>query len=101
MLVPHIDHAASLLGQSRGPIHVRIPEERKACSHTLLHEGSGKDVVHAGPSFILHRCNSCIELSSELFVISAELPAELYMSLNPHGVSFPQPRRCSAISSYC
>jgi hypothetical protein len=64
MLVPDIDHAASLLGQARGPIHVRIPEKSKTCSHILLREGLGEDVVHAGLGFILHRRNSCIELSS-------------------------------------
>jgi hypothetical protein len=63
MLVPDINHAASLLGQPRGPIHVRIPEEREACSHVLLCEGFGKDVVHAGLGFTLHRSNSRIECS--------------------------------------
>jgi hypothetical protein len=65
MLVSDIDHAASLLGQARGPIHVRIPEKSKTCSHILLREGLGEDVVHAGLGFILHRRNSCIELSSK------------------------------------
>ena len=62
MLVPDIDHAASLLGQPRGPVHVRIAEEREAGSHALLHEGLGKDVVHAGLGFILHRCNSRLDV---------------------------------------
>ena len=55
MLVPDIDHAASLLGQPRGPVHVRIAEEREAGAHVLLHEGLRKDVVHAGLGFTLHR----------------------------------------------
>ena len=63
VLVPDIDHAASLLGQPRGPIHVRIPEERETRSHVLLYEGLGKDVVHTGLGFILHRCNPRIERS--------------------------------------
>src|SRR4051812_64134 len=45
MLVPHIDHAASLLGQARGPIHVRIAKERETSRHALLGECFRKDVV--------------------------------------------------------
>jgi hypothetical protein len=64
MLVPDIDHAASLVGEARSPIHVRIAEKREACSNILLREGPGEDVVDAGLCLILHRCGSCIELSS-------------------------------------
>src|SRR6476646_6120112 len=55
MLVPDIHHATSLLGQARGPIHVGIPEQCKACSHAFLREGLGEDVVQAGLDFVLHR----------------------------------------------
>ena len=63
MLVPDIDHAASQTGQARGPIHVRIAEEREARFHAFLREGLRKDVVHAGLGFTLHRSNSRIEWS--------------------------------------
>src|SRR5262245_41678080 len=54
MLVPDVDHAASLVGQPGGPIHVRIAEEREAGLHLLLREGVGEDVVHAELVFSLH-----------------------------------------------
>ena len=44
MLVPDVDHATSLLGQARRPVHVRIPEEREACSHAFLREGLQVDL---------------------------------------------------------
>jgi hypothetical protein len=61
MLVPYVDHAASLLGQAGGPVHVRIAKECEARPHVLLHECPGKDVVHARLGFIRHRCFSRME----------------------------------------
>ena len=54
MLVPDINHAAAVFGQSHGPIHVRIAEEREAYPHALLRECPGKDVVDAELGFSLH-----------------------------------------------
>src|SRR4029079_19160769 len=45
VLVPHVDHAAALLGEPRRPVHVRVPEEREAGGHALLGERLGEDVV--------------------------------------------------------
>ena len=58
MLVPDVDHATSLLGQSRRPVHVRIAHQRKAGAHALLDEGLGKDIVDMQFGFSRHRCNS-------------------------------------------
>src|SRR6185436_10470317 len=44
MLVAHIDHAASLLGQARGPVHVRVAKEREAGPYVFLMEGFCKNV---------------------------------------------------------
>jgi len=54
VLVPDINHAASLLGEPRGPIHVCIAEEREAGAHVLLGEGLGEDVVDAGLGLFAH-----------------------------------------------
>ena len=51
MLVPDIDHAASLLGEARGPVHVRVTQQREAGVHAFLREGPvlEQDVTLAGP----------------------------------------------------
>jgi hypothetical protein len=56
MLVSHIDHAASLLSQTRSPVHVRIAHQRKAGARTLLDKGLGKDIVDVWLGFVGHRC---------------------------------------------
>src|SRR5262245_43308239 len=114
MLVPDIDHAASLLGQPRGPIHVRIPKERETCTHVLLQEGLGKNVVHAGLGFILHRCNSCIEGKgawgrkstlevdrASLFRSTLSLLATPQLGLLCWSYLKPWPERSSITSSSC
>ncbi|MNC98084.1 hypothetical protein D3C83_159420 [compost metagenome] len=58
MLVPDIDHATSLLGHSRAPVHVRIAQQRKTGAHALLDEGLGKDIVDTWFGFTRHRCDS-------------------------------------------
>ena len=63
MLVPDIDHAAALLGQARGPVHVRVPKERKAGRHALLQEGLGEDVVDAGLCVVLHSDTRAVSIT--------------------------------------
>src|SRR5678809_844270 len=46
VLVPDINQAAALLGQPRGPVHVRVAKEGETGRHALLGECLGKDVVN-------------------------------------------------------
>ncbi len=70
MLVPHVDHAASLLGQSRGPVHVRIAKQREAGAHALLDEGLREDVVYAGLCVGLHSETRAMDMSVTLLTLT-------------------------------
>src|SRR5262245_37209081 len=79
MLVPHIDHAASLRRQTRRPIHVRVAKKREARLHAFLREGLREDVVQV--ELITHRYHDSRGTTSDTLVMT--LPAAALRSGNP------------------
>jgi hypothetical protein len=57
MLMPDINHPATLLKQPRSPVHISVAQQRKTGAYALAYEGTGEDVIDMCFGFIIHHCN--------------------------------------------